>query len=177
MSQLPPVDPQDHHQGNLHAPLILIQYGDFECPYSGAAYGAVKQVQEMLGDQLCYVFRPFPLHDIHPHALHAAQAAEVAATQNRFWTMYDLLFQNQDALSERHLINYARQSGLDEANFLDEMKLPRHRERVEQSINSGRQSGVKGTPTFFINGIFHGNREGLWDADALLEAIEQSRNA
>src|SRR4028118_1056687 len=104
----------------MDAPIVLVQYGDFECPYSGAAYWAVKEVQETLGEQLCYVFRQFPLHDIHPHAMHAAEAAEAAAAENRFWPMYELLFENQEELGVDKIINYATQAGLDEERLVQE---------------------------------------------------------
>ncbi len=177
MSSLPPVNPLDHVQGNLEAPIVLVHYGDFECPYSGAAFAAVQEVQSQLGEQLCYVFRQFPLHDIHPHALTAAEAAEAAAAQDSFWPMYELLFLNQEALSGSALVRYAREASLDEAQFVEELRAHTHRENVMKSVASARQIGVRGTPTFFINGIFHGNREGLWDVEALLEAIEEARAA
>jgi protein-disulfide isomerase len=173
---IPPVSEHEHLRGNLDAPIILVHYGDFECPYSGAAYWAVKEVVEHLGEQLCYVFRPFPLHDIHPHAMHAAEAAEAAAAQNRFWPMYELLFENQEELGAEEIVSYANQAGLDEARFAEELKARVHHESVLRSIAGGRKNGVKGTPTFFINGVFHGNREGLWDAEALLEAIENTHS-
>jgi protein-disulfide isomerase len=169
------VDSNDHVQGSLEAPIVLVQYGDFECPYSGAAYPAVQEVQAQQGDQLCYVFRQFPLYDIHPHSLHAAEAAEAAAAQDRFWPMYELLFQNQHALQNRDLLRYAEEAGLDIDQFKADMSGHTHLERVKQSIENGQHSKVHGTPTFFINGEFHGNREGLWDADALLEAIENTK--
>lgn len=174
MSLIPPPGAQDHHVGNLDAPIVLVQYGDFECPYSGAAYWAIQEVRENLGEQLCYIFRQFPLHDIHPHAMPAAEAAEAAAAQNRFWPMYELLFENQENLSASAMVGYARQAGLDEERFVQELRGRTHHERVLQSIAGGKKNGVKGTPTFFINGTFHGNREGLWDAEALMEAIQNS---
>jgi protein-disulfide isomerase len=174
MSLTPSPNPQDHHVGNLDAPVILVQYGDFECPYSGSAYWAVQEMRENLGEQLCYIFRQFPLHDIHPHAMHAAEAVEAAAAQNRFWPMYELLFENQENLSADSLMSYANTAGLDEERFVQELRAHTYHERVLQSIAGGRKSGVHGTPTFFINGTFHGNREGLWDAEALMEAIQSS---
>jgi protein-disulfide isomerase len=108
--------------------------------------------------------------------MHAAEAAEAAAMQNRFWPMYELLFENQEELGAEEIVSYANQAGLDEARLVEELKTRAHHERVLKSIAGGRQSGVKGTPTFFINGVFHGNREGLWDAEALLEAIENTRS-
>jgi protein-disulfide isomerase len=104
----------------------------------------------------------------------AAEAAEAAAAQNRFWPMYELLFENQENLSASSMVDYARQAGLDEERFVQELRGRTHHERVLQSIEGGKKNGVKGTPTFFINGTFHGNREGLWDAEALMEAIQQS---
>jgi protein-disulfide isomerase len=171
-----PVGEQDHSQGRTDAPIVLIQYGDFECPYSGAAYPAIKEAQEQLGERLLYVFRQFPLHDIHRHAMQASEAAEIAAAQGQFWPMHDLLFENQEALGMSDLERYAEQIGLDVERFRDDMQTHAHRERILQSIESGKQSGARGTPTFFINGVFHDNREGLWDAKALLAAIEETVN-
>jgi protein-disulfide isomerase len=177
MSLTPPPSAQDHHVGSLDAPIVLVQYGDFECPYSGAAYWAVQEVRESLGEQLCYIFRQFPLQDIHPHAMSAAEAAEAAAAQNRFWPFYELLFENQDDLSASSMVGYARQAGLDEERFVQELRGRIHHEHVLRSIAGGKKNGVKGTPTFFINGTFHGNREGLWDAEALMDVIVNSTNS
>lgn len=174
MALKPEVSAKDYSQGDANAQWTLVQYGDFECPYSGAAFGAIQEVRAKLGDKLRYVFRPFPLPDVHPHALHAAAAAEAAASQDLFWPMHDILFQNQDALTDADLTSYARQIGLDEKKFAMEMKDQTNRDRLHQSVQEGRKNGVHGTPTLFINGEFHDNDEGLWDANALLQAIENA---
>src|ERR1700749_1348974 len=107
-----PVKDYDHIRGSLDAPFKLIEYGDYQCPYCGDAHQVVKEIQDQLGDQLCFVFRNFPLTEIHPHAEHAAEAAEAAAAQGHFWEMHDLLFENQNALEDDDLVAYATELGL-----------------------------------------------------------------
>ncbi len=107
-----PMPGRDHIQGPIHAPLMLLEYGDYECPYCGEAYPVVKAIQERLADRLCFAFRNFPLVNSHPHALHAAEAAEAAGAQGRFWEMHDLLYENQDALEDEDLAEYGSQLGL-----------------------------------------------------------------
>lgn len=165
-----PVSPRDFHQGDLNAPAVLIHYGDFECPYSAALHSTLQEAQTRFGDQLCVVFRQFPLDDIHPHALQAALAAQAAG--EKFWAMHDVLFQNQNALEDEDLLEYAREIGLDAAKFQSEMETPATREAVEVSVQSGKQSGAHGTPTVFLNGEFHDNSAGLWRASKLLPLIE-----
>src|SRR5262249_6617747 len=129
----------DHIQGSETAPVTLLEYGDFECPYCGQAYPIVKQIQRRLDQQLRFVFRNFPISTSHPPAAHAAEAAEAAASQGKFWEMHDLLYEHQRALADRDLVGYAASLGLDEA-------------RVREDFMSGVYGGVNGTPTFFING-------------------------
>lgn len=174
---IPTPNDQEHVQGPVDATIVLIHYGDFECPFSGAAYPSIKQVQAQLGERLVYVFRSFPLYDIHPHALRAAEAAEAAGAQDQFWPMYDLLFPNQHRLDDAHLVQYARQVGLDMDLFVDEMNARKYVPLLERSIETGRAGGAHGTPTFFINGQFFDNRIGLWDADALMDAIDAAGSA
>jgi protein-disulfide isomerase len=169
-----PVSSADHTQGDLNSPLIIVHYGDFECPFSAAAADLMLEVQEQLKDQLLYVFRPFPLADIHPNALRAAEAAETAATQGKFWPMYELLFTNQDQLSVPFLRACAERLGLDMERFDRELHEGTHREAIRKSVESGRASGAHGTPTFFINGKFFDNRLGLWEAETMFEAIEEA---
>lgn len=169
----PPTTAGDHSQGSSDAPIVLVHYGDFECPFSGAAYPAVKQVQAQLGERLLYIFRPFPLYDIHPHALRAAEAAEAAGAQGLFWPMYDLLFQNQHRLDDAHLTRYAEQAGVEINRFVEEMRARTHVPLIQRSIEDARGNGAHGTPTFFINGRYFDNRAGLWNVDVLLEAIEE----
>jgi protein-disulfide isomerase len=172
MTLHPPVNERDHSQGTSDAPITLVHYGDFECPYSAAARVAVKKAQDLLQGQVRYVFRPFPLFDIHPHALTAAEAAEAAAAQGKFWEMYDLLFVNQDHLEPKDLAYYAKHLGLELARFEKDMDEHRYLEAIQASIENGKRGGAHGTPTFFINGQFFDNRMGLWDVSTLLEAIE-----
>jgi protein-disulfide isomerase len=164
-----PVSGRDHAQGPEDAPLTLVEYGDYECPYCGQAYPIVKRVQERLGEDLRFVFRNFPLREMHPHAQHAAEAAEAAGVQGRFWEMHDYVFEHQRALSDRHLREYAALLGLDEERFDRELTSHAHAARVRQDFSSGVKSGVNGTPTFFINGVRH---EGPWDEESLIAALE-----
>jgi protein-disulfide isomerase len=169
-----PVSARDHSQGPATAPVTLVEYGDYECPYCGAAYPIVKEIQARLDERLRFVFRNFPLTQAHPHAQHAAEAAEAAAAQGRFWEMHDYLFEHQRALDDDHLLQYAGAVGLDTTAFAREMAEHRHAERVREDFMSGVRSGVNGTPTFFINGIRH---DGSYDADTLLAAIERAERA
>jgi len=167
----PPVGPKDHMQGPPDAPVTLVEYGDYECPYCGEAYPVVKALQERLGDQMCFVFRNFPLTQVHPHAEEAAEAAEAAGAQGKFWEMHDLLYENQDALEPEDLVQYARALKLDLKRFVLEMREHVYVERVREDFRSGVRSGVNGTPTFFINGARH---DGPFDLGSLLAAIEEA---
>ena len=167
----PPVGPKDHMQGPPDAPVTLVEYGDYECPYCGEAYPVVKAIQKRLGDQVCFVFRNFPLAEAHPHAEEAAEAAEAAAAQGKFWEMHDLLYENQDALEPEDLVQYARALKLEPPRFVLEMREHLYVERVREDFRSGVRSGVNGTPTFFINGVRH---DGPFDLRSLLTAIEEA---
>ena len=167
----PPVGPKDHMQGPPDAPVTLVEYGDYECPYCGEAYVVVKALQERLGDQMCFVFRNFPLTQVHPHAEEAAEAAEAAGAQGKFWEMHDLLYENQDALEPEDLVQYARALKLDLPRFVLEMREHVYAQRVREDFRSGVRSGVNGTPTFFINGVRH---NGPFDLVSLLAAIEEA---
>jgi protein-disulfide isomerase len=167
----PPVGPHDHVQGPAEAPVTLVEYGDYECPYCGEAYPVVKALQKRLGDQMRFVFRNFPLAQAHPHAEHAAEAAEAAGAQGKFWEMHDLLYENQDALEDEDLVRYARALHLDVPRFVKEMESGAHLERVREDFRSGVRSGVNGTPSFFINGARH---DGPFDLASLLAAIEEA---
>ena len=167
-----PVDEErDQIQGPNEAPVTLLEYGDYECHYCGQAYPIIKEVQERLGDQLRFVFRNFPVRSMHPHAEHAAEAAEGAAVQGKFWEMHDQLYEHQNALEDDDLRDYADALDLDSEQFARELHEHVHEERVEEDIISGARSGVNGTPTFFINGErFDGN----WtDVDVFVSAIEE----
>jgi protein-disulfide isomerase len=161
---------EDHIQGD-DAPVTLLEYGDFECPHCGRAHGIVKDVQREMGDKLRFVFRNFPLSQSHPHAKKAAEAAEIAASQGKFWEMHDMLYENQDRLSNRDLTAYATQIGLDVNKFDDDLMNGRFREKVESDFMSGIESGVNGTPTFFINGVRH---EGRWELNDLLGELQRA---
>jgi protein-disulfide isomerase len=167
----PPVNERDHLAGPANAPIVLVEYGDYECPFCGHAYYTVKSLQEQLGDRLCFVFRNFPLATVHPHALDAAEAAEAAGAQGLFWPMHDTLFENQDTLEPPDLIRYATQLGLEVNTFEYDLRTHRFRDRIGGDRRSGALSGVNGTPTFFINGYRH---EGRADLDSLFRAIAEN---
>lgn len=166
----PPVGANDHAQGSKDAPVTLVEYGDYECPYCGEAYPIVKALQKRLGKELRLAFRNFPLAEAHPHAEHAAEAAEAAGAQGKFWEMHDLLYENQDALEDEDLVRYAKALRLDVPRFVKEMESRLYAERVRTDFSSGARSGVNGTPTFFINGARH---DGPFDLQSLLAAIEE----
>jgi protein-disulfide isomerase len=163
-----PVDGRDHVRGPADAPVTLLEYGDYECPHCGLAHPIVNEVQQRLGRQLRFAFRHFPLAEIHPHAEMAAEAAEAAGAQGRFWEMHDLLFKNQDALNDTDLLRYAEALGLELTRFVNELADRTWEPRVREDFMSGVRSGVNGTPTFFVNGVRH---DGPWDADSLIEAL------
>jgi protein-disulfide isomerase len=168
---LPVADDRDHIQGAPDATVTLVEYGDYECPYCGAAYPIVKQVQEAMGDGLRFVFRNFPITTAHPHAEQAAEAAEAAAAQGRFWPMHDLLYENQQRLEAEDLLAYAGQLGLDAARFKSEFDEHVHAPRVHEDFMSGVHSGVNGTPTFYVNGVRH---DDSYDFETLLGALQQA---
>jgi len=166
-----PVSERDHVIGPETAPVTMVEYGDYECPYCGAAHPSVKAVQGALGDELRFAFRHFPLSSIHLHALPAAEAAEAAGAQGAFWGMHDLLFANQQSLEPEHLLVYADTLGLDVERFATELRAHVYQPRVREDFTSGIRSGVNGTPTFFVNGVRH---NGGYDPDSLLEAIREA---
>ena len=153
-SQLTPeVSADDHIAGPDDAPVTLVEYGDFECPYCGAAYPIVHALRKKLGHELRMVFRSFPLKEAHPHAEHAAEAAEAAAAQGKFWEMHDELFEHQPALEDNDLASYAAAIGIDANRVARELAESTWEKRVRTSFRSGVRSGVNGTPTFFVNGV------------------------
>ena len=168
---MPVSEDRDHIQGPADAPVTLVEYGDFECPYCGAAYPIIKQVQALMGERLRFVFRHFPITTSHPHAEHAAEASEAAASQGRFWPMHDLLFENQKNLEDRHLHAYAERLGLDVERFDAELAGHVHAARVREDFMSGVRSGVNGTPTFYINGVRH---DDSYEIETLLAALERA---
>ena len=163
-----PVGQRDHIQGLDTAPVTLVEYGDYECPYCGDAYPIIKQVQKNLGNKLRFIFRNFPITQIHPHAQHAAEAAEAAAAQNKFWEMHDYLYEHQQALYDNHLEKYASRLGLDITQFNHDMASHAYAQRVREDFLSGVRSGVNGTPTFYINGIRY---NGAWNLETLLKTL------
>ena len=170
MSQLTPsVSKKDHSQGNSHAPLTLVEYGDYQCPHCGHAYPIIKQVQQELGEQLRFVYRNFPLSEAHPDAFKAAVAAEAAVLQHKFWEMHDIIFENQNALSWNDLFSYARNIGLNMEHFEEDVQKESIAEKVESDFESGVRSGVNGTPSFFINGEKY---DGSWEEYDLLEYLK-----
>jgi protein-disulfide isomerase len=166
---MPVSEDRDHIQGPADAAVTLVEYGDYECPYCGAAYPVIKQVQARMGERLRFVFRNFPITTSHPHAEQAAEAAEAAAAQGRFWPMHDLLYENQKNLGERDLRAYADRLGLDVELFDTELAGHVHAARVRDDFMSGVRSGVNGTPTFYINGVRH---DDSYELDTLLAALE-----
>jgi Na+/H+ antiporter NhaA len=168
------VDPsRDHIRGREDASVTLLEYGDFECPYCGQAEQVVRQLLMSLGDDVRYVWRHLPLNDVHHSAEQAAEASEAAAAQGRFWDMYDMLLSHQDALELRDLRRYAEELGLDVERFMDDLRSHRYADRVLQDVSSADESGVSGTPTFFVNGRRH---YGVYDIDTLTEAVRSAKN-
>ena len=159
----------DHSLGPEHAPVVLVEYGDFECPNCKQAAPAVEIVLRRSEDQVRFVYRHFPLVDVHPHAFLAAQAAECAGAQGKFWEMHAKLFDNQAHLERKHLLRYADELGLDMARFTAELADEVYRQRVLEHLESGERSGVRGTPGFFVNGHIVDVSFGL---RALLDAVE-----
>jgi protein-disulfide isomerase len=148
----PPVSDLDHCQGDAAAPITLVEYGDYECPHCGRAYPIVKRVQRELGTTVRFVFRNFPLAEMHPRATAAARMAEAAAQQGQFWPMHDLLYEHQDRLDELDLIAYAKRLRLGLGELQKSLDGADVRDRVQADFASGVRSGVNGTPTFFVNG-------------------------
>ncbi len=165
-----PIAGRDHIQGPIEAPITLLEYGDYECPSCGAAYPVIKAVQKQLGDRLCFAFRNFPLVNSHPHSQHAAEAAESAGAQGKFWEMHDLLFENQEALDDENLAEYAQALDLDARRLIGEVLSGAHMSRVREDFQSGARGGVNGTPSFFINGVRH---DGVLSYEVLLAALVQ----
>ena len=167
----PPVSStRDHVLGPPNAPIVMVEYGDFECPFCAQAEPVLKALRRSLQTVLLFAFRHFPMAEAHPHALHAAEAAEAAGAQGKFWQMHDYLFAHQDALEDSDLVEYAAAVGCDVDRFIREMAENRYLPRVREDFLSGVRSGVNGTPTLFINGMRY---DGPRDLDSLLAAIEQ----
>jgi protein-disulfide isomerase len=167
---LPVTESRDHIQGPITAPVTLVEYGDYECPYCAQAYLITKEIQERLGDKLRFVFRNFPITKIRPHAYETALAAEAAAAQGKFWEMYDYLFKHGQAVTNDSLRRSAASLGLNLTKFDSGFYERMYSNHIDEDIQSGNSSGVKGTPTFFINGELY---NGSGDLDSLLGALDE----
>lgn len=166
-----PVGPRDHVRGPEDAAVTLVEYGDYECPYCGKANAVVRELEKLVGDQLHFVFRHFPLSSVHHHAGLAAEAAEAAGAQGKFWEMHDVLFENQAALEPEDLVRHAEALGLDVERFARELATQTHAGKVREDFVSGARSGVNGTPRFFVNDKRH---DGPLDMRSLLAAVEEA---
>jgi protein-disulfide isomerase len=162
---IPEPSASDHVRGSLDAPVVITEFGDFECPYCGDAYRALESVMEKYGARVALVFRHYPL-PMHPHAVAAAEAAEAAAADGKFWQMYDRLFRSQKALTARDLETYAETIGMDSRRVRDAISQSSYRPRIERDEASGEQSGIDGTPALFINGF-------AYDGDLTVEALSE----
>jgi protein-disulfide isomerase len=165
----PPLDDADHVRGELGRPLELVMFGDFQCPFCLGAQSVLHRVHDRLGDRLAFAFRHLPIPERHPLAPLAAEASEAAAAQGSFWEYHDALFQAQPKLSRETMLEVGRELGLDADRMAAELDAGSHRPRIERDLESAKQSGATGTPTFFINGARH---YGAYDASSLVEALE-----
>jgi len=164
----PPIDDQDHVAGPYDAPLELVMYGDFQCPYCSAAQSIVRRVRERLDGRLRFVFRHLPLTEVHPDAQRAAEAAEAASAQGSFWELHDAMYANGGRLGEADLVALADRIGLDTERFRTELRSGEHAARVARDADAARAGGVTATPAFFVNGERHGD---AFDARSLVEAL------
>jgi protein-disulfide isomerase len=162
MSLQPEISPADQTQGNEQAKIKIVEYGDYQCPHCSKAYRIIKEIQSTYGDQILFVFRNFPLQESHRYANIAAQAAQAAGRQGKFWEMHDAIFENQEHLDEDYLDNLAEKLGLDMEQFEYDLNSEEISNKVEDDFESGVKSGVNGTPSFFVNGTkFDGGVEDL----------------
>jgi len=168
------VSSSDHAQGPADAPVTLVEYGDYQCPYCGEAYPVIKAVQGMFGDRLRFVFRNFPLSQAHRYAQLAAEAAEAAGAQGKFWEMHDALYENQDQLGQALFEVLVARLGLDAGRFEADLETHQFQSRVKHDFMGGVRSGVSGTPGFFINGNLY---DQSWDKESLSAAIAQRLKA
>jgi protein-disulfide isomerase len=162
------VSDRDHIQGPANAAVTLVEYGDYQCSHCLQAHATLIDIRNIMGSRMRLIFRNFPITSIHPDAQLAAEAAEAAGAQGKFWEMHDTLFEHQPHLEEPDLIRYARQLGLDINQFQNDLQTHAFVARVREDIHSGVRSGVNGTPTFYINGIRH---DGQWDLQTLTTAL------
>lgn len=162
------IAPHDHLQGAMDALIVLIEYGDYQCPYCAEVHKMIQTIQQRLSHQLCFVFRHFPQKQLHLQAQKAAEAAEAAEAQGKFWPMHNFLFERQKFLSDGYLLEYANELELDLHQFLYALAEHQYAERVAQDIHSGRQCGVTRTPTLFIN---RDRYDDAWEVERLITAI------
>jgi protein-disulfide isomerase len=165
-----PISDQDHKTGNAKAKIVMVEYGDYQCPHCGHAHPLIKKLLKQFGQEILFVFRNFPLQEMHPQAMISAQSAEAADLQHKFWEMHDTIFENQDILSVNSLLDFAKQIDLDLEKFSKDWKTKGVITKIESDFDGGIRSGVNGTPTFFING----NRLETYDAsyESLAHAIK-----
>ena len=164
-----PPEPTDHFRGSEHAPVTLLEYGDFECPSCKVAVQTPKLLLDRFPNRIRFIFRHFPLQDAHPHALMAAEVSETAGAQGKFWEMHDVLFDNQPHLKDRDLYRYASEIGLDLARYTAEMDDHIYLQKVREHADGGRRSHIRATPTFFVDGVLQDvsyGMQGLHDAVA-----------
>jgi protein-disulfide isomerase len=169
---------QDHIQGELNATVVVVIYGDYQCPQSASVYRLIKAIQQQLSkslgeNYLCFIFRHFPQIQIHPHAQHAAEAAEAAAAQGQFWPMHDMLFTHSQGLGNGYLVEYANNLGLDISRFLQDISKQVHVDRINQDLESAHNSGVTAAPALFINGVRYTDR---WNIEPIMAAIILASN-
>jgi protein-disulfide isomerase len=173
-----PPDGTDHVHGAAHAPVTVVEYADFECPSCKVAAPTPSLLLARFPGLVRFIFRNFPIEEAHPHALKAAEAAEAAAAQGRFWPMHDLLFQHQDHLKENDLYQYAGQAGLHLARYAAEMQGQVYLQKVREQIEGGRRSHIRATPTFFVNGVVQDISFGMQALhDAVTDAVQRTRQA
>lgn len=167
-----PLRAEDHIRGNKDRGLILVEFGDYQCPGCAEAYFVIQRIEKEMGEDLCFVFRHYAYAGIHPRAEPAAQAAEAAGAQGKFWEMHQLLFEDQQALEWKDFVARAERLGLDIARFEGELKSEKYLERVREDFRTGVQNGVFETPTVFINGIRHNS---AIDYETLTEALNKAK--
>ena len=166
----PPVNINDHVQGPPDGTVILVEYGDYQCPHCAAAFPIVKQIQKAFVKNLQFAFRHFPLSNVHEYAFPAAIAAEAAGRQGKFWEMHDMIFERQSLLSGNAFLEFAKELGLKIPAFKMDLQDPKLGEKVEVDFESGMRSGVNGTPSFFVNGDKH---DGPFNYASLASAVEE----
>ncbi|AEV98614.1 disulfide bond formation protein DsbA [Niastella koreensis] len=167
----PPVNKNDHVQGSPDAEILLVEYGDYQCPHCGAAHPIVKEIQKRLGKNISFVFRNFPLSNLHELAIPAAKTAEAAGRQNKFWQMHDMIYEHQTQLSQFALLKFAEELKLNIIELKRDLADKSLLEKIESDFESGMRSGVNGTPSFFINGYKY---NGGYDFTSLYSALEKN---